>query len=70
MYFAVQEVLNILTPNFNQWDQFTVQNWIRKLHKVGNTVEAVLSFKTEPDSKAEELKIANRFVKDFYVCYG
>ena len=62
MYYAVQEVLNILTPNFNQWDQFTVQNWIRKLHKVGNTVETVLSFKTEPDSKAEELKIENRFV--------
>ena len=62
MYYAVQEVLNILTPNFNQWDQFTVQNWIRKLHKVGNTVETVLSFKTESDSKAEELKIENRFV--------
>ena len=61
-YYAVQEVLNILTPNFNQWDQFTVQNWIRKLHKVGNTVETVLSFKTEPDSKAEALKIENRFV--------
>ena len=62
MYYAVQEVLNILTPNFNQWDQFTVQNWIRKLYKVGNTVETVLSFKTKPDSEAEELKIENRFV--------
>ena len=60
-YFAVQEILDILTPKFVKWDQFTVQNWIKKLHKVGNNIETVLSFKTEPNSEAEELKITNRF---------
>ena len=59
-YFAVQEMLMILTPNFDHWDQYTIQNWIRKLHKVGGAIETVLNFKTEPGSDAEELKITNR----------
>ena len=61
-YFAVQEVLDILAPKFNQWDHHTVQNWIRKLHKISNVIDTVLSFETEPNTVAEELRIANRFV--------
>jgi len=61
-YFAVQEVLDILAPKFNQWDQHTVQNWIRKLHRISNVIDTVLSFETEPNTVAEELRIANRFV--------
>ena len=53
-------MLNVLTPNFDKWDHFTVQNWIKKLHKAGNSIETVLSFKTEPNSETEGLKIANR----------
>ena len=56
----MQKILNVLTPNFDKWDHFTVQNWIKKLHKAGNSIETVLSFKTEPNSEAEGLKIANR----------
>ena len=63
-YFAVQEVLEILTPNFYQWDQYTVQNWVRKLHRISNGVETVLSFKTTPESQAEDLRITNRFVSN------
>ena len=59
-YFAVQEMLVTLTPNFDHWDQHTIQTWIRKLHKVGSVIETVLNFKTEPGSDAEELKITNR----------
>ena len=54
-------MLDVLTPNFDKWDHSTVRNWIKKLHKAGNSIEAVLSFKTEPNSEAEELKIINRF---------
>ena len=53
-------MLEVLTPNFDKWDHSTVQNWIKKLHKAGNSIETVLSFKTEPNSEAEALKIANR----------
>ena len=53
-------MLVTLTPNFDHWDQHTIQNWIRKLHKVGSVIEAVLNFKTECGSDAEELKITNR----------
>lgn len=56
----MQELLATLTPNFDHWDQYTVQNWIRKLHKVGSVIETVLNFKTKPGSNAEELKITNR----------
>jgi len=59
-YFAVQEVLEVLTPNFDKWDHATVRNWIKKLHKINNSVETVLSFKTESHSEAEGLKISNR----------
>jgi len=61
-------MLDILTPNFDKWDHFTVQNWIRKLHKVGNNIETVLNFKTEPNSEAEELKIVNRSAYLLYFC--
>ena len=53
-------MLEILTPNFDRWDNSTVQNWIKKLRKASNSIETVLSFKTEPNSEAEGLKIANR----------
>ena len=60
----MQEVLEILSPNFDVWDQYTVQNWIRKLHRISNGIETVLSFKTAPDSQAEDLRITNRFVSN------
>ena len=50
----------MLAPNFDKWDHSTVQNWIKKLHKAGNSIETVLSFSTEPNSEAESLKITNR----------
>ena len=53
-------MLATLTPNFDHWDQYTIQNWIRRLHKAGSAIETVLNFKTEPGSDAEELKITNR----------
>ena len=53
-------MLEVLTPNFDKWDHSTVQNWIKKLHKAGNSIETVLTFQTEPNSEAEALKIANR----------
>ena len=54
-------MLATLTPNFDRWDQYTVQNWIRRLHKVGSAIETVLNFDTEPGSDTEELKITNRY---------
>ena len=53
-------MLATLTPSFDHWDQYTIQYWIRRLHKVGSTIETVLNFNTEPGSDAEELKIKNR----------
>ena len=53
-------MLKVLTPNFDKWDHSTVQNWIKKLHRVGNCIETVLNFKTESNSEAEKLKITNR----------
>ena len=54
--------MDVLAPNFSKWDQYAIQTWIRKLHKVSNAIETVLSFKTKPDSRSEKLKIANRYV--------
>ena len=54
-------MLATLTPNFEHWDQYTIQNWIRRLHKVCSAIEAVLNFDTEPGSDAEELKTTNRY---------
>ena len=53
-------MLEVLTPHFDKWDHSTVQNWIKKLCKAGNSIETILSFKTELNSEAETLKIANR----------
>ena len=54
-------MLATLTPSFDHWDQYTIQNWIRRLHKTGSAIETVLNFDTEPGSDAEELKITNRY---------
>ena len=56
----MQEVLKVLTPNFDKWDHSTLQHWIKKLHRVGNSIETVLNFQAEANSEVEALKIANR----------
>ena len=55
-------MLEVLTPNFDKWDHSAVQNWIKKLHKAGNSIETVLTFQTESNSEAKALRITNRSI--------